>query len=595
MKDLESFIAGLLSDTDKGHERLLQALCAIQRRYSFIPEKAIHLLTEKLHLPSDEILSVISFYAFLHTKPRGDFDVLFSNNITDTMRGSKGFLATLCDRLGVKLGVTSADNRVTIDLTSCTGICDQGPALLVNGIPISKLDEERILKIAELIETNTPIVRWPESFFIVKDNIKRRDMLLSDEIVHGSSIDELLKNGAESILDVIEQSGLRGRGGAGFQTAKKWRVCRETDAIEHYVVCNADEGEPGTFKDRILLNSYADNLIEGMTLCAGVVGAKKGYLYLRGEYYYLKESLEKTLETRRHTKLLGRNILGRENFDFDIEIHLGAGAYICGEESALIESLEGKRGIPRNRPPYPVTNGLHNRPTVVSNVETFVAAAKIATFGADWFRSIGTEESTGTKLLSISGDCDRAGIYEFPFGVTINHVLEECGAVDTQAVQISGAAGLTISPAEFERKISFEDISTGGSFMIFNQQRNLLDMALNFSNFFCHESCGFCTPCRVGSALMKDLINKLHVGHATGYDINEIKDIGHVMQQTSHCGLGASAPNSILDIINKFPDIYTKHLLNRSYEPAFDIDLALETSRRVTGRDDDGAHIGYEK
>ncbi len=459
---------------------------------------------------------------------------------------------------------------------------------------VSGLDEERISKIAELIEENTPLSDWPASFFAVDDNIQRSDILLDDKIINGSAIESLLKNDSDTLLTMLEQSGLRGRGGAGFKTALKWRFCRDTQAKEHYVVCNADEGEPGTFKDRILLNSFADNVFEGMTLCAGIIGAKKGYVYLRGEYRYLLDRLEQVLQKRRDANLLGKNICGQQGFDFDIDIHLGAGAYICGEESALIESLEGKRGIPRKRPPFPVTNGFRHQPTVVNNVETFVAAAKIAVFGADWYSSIGTSESTGTKLLSISGDCARPGIYEYPFGVSVKQILEDCGAKDTQAVQVAGAAGSTIPPQEFDRSIAFEDLSTGGSFMVFNQQRDLLDMVQNFSHFFCHESCGFCTPCRVGGALMKNLVDKVIVGHATRNDLREMENIGQVMQQNSHCGLGATAPNPVLDTLKKFPEIYTKRLANRGFEPAFDLDAALEESRQITGRDDAEAHIGYE-
>jgi len=301
------------------------------------------------------------------------------------------------------------------------------------------------------------------------------------------------------------------------------------------------------------------------------------------------------LEKRRDAGLLGTDILGREGFDFDIEIHMGAGAYICGEESAMIESMEGKRGIPRDRPPFPVTHGYKGQPTVVNNVETFVAAARIAVFGADWFRSAGTKQSCGTKLLSISGDCARPGIYEYPYGVSIRQILEDCGAEDTQAVQVSGAAGFTIPPQEFYRTIAFEDVPTGGSFMIFNQKRDLLEMVQNFNEFFCHESCGFCTPCRIGGTLMKDLLNKVIVGHATAYDLNEMKKIGHLMKNTAHCGLGTTAPNPILDTMEKFPGIYSKRLLNRSYEPAFDLDAALDSSRHITGRDDEAAHIRYER
>jgi len=595
MKNIRDFVSELLSDTGDAPDQLLQHLCKIQNHYSHIPEEASQLLAERLQIPPAEIVAVVYFYSFLHMDTRGDFDIRFSDNITDRMLGNIALLDSLCKKLGVKPGEPRADGRVTVALTSCTGICDQGPALLVNGMVISHLDEERIHKMVGLIEAGIPVDNWPKLFFVVEDNIQRHDKLLSHGIINGSAIDSLLVKGADAMLESLDRSGLRGRGGAGFKTATKWRICRDAHADEHYVVCNADEGEPGTFKDRILLNSYASCVFEGMTVCAGIIGAKKGFLYLRGEYLYLREALEKILQERRDAHWLGENILGRKGFDFDIEIHMGAGAYICGEESALIESLEGKRGIPRNRPPFPVTSGYMNKPTVVNNVETFVAAARIADFGSEWFRSSGTEQSTGTKLLSVSGDCERPGIYEYPYGVTIRQVLEDCGAKDTQAVQISGAAGSTIPPQEFYRQIAFEDVPTGGSFMIFNQKRDLLEMVENFSRFFAHESCGFCTPCRVGGTLMKNLVNKVMVGHATSYDISEMENIGLVMQKAAHCGLGSTAPNPVLDTLKKFPGIYSRRLLNRSYEPAFDINAELEVSRHMTGRDDEEAHVRYEK
>jgi len=595
MKNIRDFVSELLSATGDTPDQLLQHLCKIQNHYSHIPEEALQLLAERLQIPPAEIVAVVYFYSFLHMHSRGDFDIRFSDNITDRMLGNIPLLNSLCKKLDVKPGVPRADGRVTVALTSCTGICDQGPALLVNGMVISHLDEERIHKMVGLIEAGIPIGNWPKSFFVVEDNIQRHDKLLSHGIINGSAIDAMVVKGSDAILESLDHSGLRGRGGAGFKTATKWRICRDATADEHYVVCNADEGEPGTFKDRILLNGYANCVFEGMTVCAGIIGAKKGFLYLRGEYLYLRDSLEKILQERRDANWLGESVLGKKGFDFDIEIHMGAGAYICGEESALIESLEGKRGIPRNRPPFPVTSGYMNKPTVVNNVETFVAAARIADFGADWFRSSGTEQSTGTKLLSVSGDCERPGIYEYPYGVTIRQVLEDCGASDTQAVQISGAAGSTIPPQEFYRQIAFEDVPTGGSFMIFNQKRDLLDMVDNFARFFAHESCGFCTPCRVGGTMMKNLVNKVMVGHATSYDISEMENIGLVMQKTAHCGLGSTAPNPVLDTLKKFPGIYSKRLLNRSYEPAFDLDAELEVSRHITGRDDEEAYIRYEK
>jgi len=579
-------------------KRLLQYLCEIQQRLSFIPGDAITQLATLLRMPESEIRGVIGFYSFLHEHARGDYDILLSDSITDHLLGSRILLQQLCNRLGVEPGVPRADGRVTVDTTSCTGICDQGPAMLVNGRVVSRLSDSRIDHICTLIEAGTGVAQWPAGFFLVADNIRRRDLLLSDETANaspdGSALRALLETGGDAMLDAIENSGLRGRGGAGFRTAMKWRFCKQADSDTRYVVCNADEGEPGTFKDRVLLNSYADSVFEGMTLCAGVIGARRGYLYLRGEYRYLLEPLERVLQQRRENGLLGQNILGKDGFDFDIEVHLGAGAYICGEESSLIESLEGKRGIPRNRPPFPVTCGYLNQPTVVNNVETFMAAARIAALGASWFCRAGTMESTGTKLLSISGDCERPGIYEYPFGVSIKQVLEDCGAANTQAVQIAGAAGTTLPVADAERCLAFEDVSTGGSFMVFNTDRRLLDMVQNFAHFFVHESCGFCTPCRVGGSLLKDLLDKLANGHATQYDVAEMKQIGALMKQASLCGLGTTAPNPVLDLLERFPQLVEDRLAHSGYEPAFDLDAALQDARDITGRDDAGAHIRSE-
>ena len=295
---------------------------------------------------------------------------------------------------------------------------------------------------------------------------------------------------------------------------------------------NADEGEPGTFKDRVLLNSYAHQVLEGMTLCAAIIGAEQGFLYLRGEYLYLYEKLQNILKERREAGLLGQNIL-KKGFNFDIEICLGAGAYICGEESALIESLEGKMGIPRNRPPYPVTQGYLGKPTVVNNVETFLAAASISVHGGEWFAAIGTEKSKGTKLLSICGDCDRPGIYEYPFGTTVQTILNDCGASDVLGIQIGGPSGIFISTHEFERQLGFEDLATGGSFIIFNNHRNILDIVNNFTHFFAHESCGFCTPCRVGTSLLKNQLTKIIEGHGSAGDVVVLEELCQIIKKQS--------------------------------------------------------------
>ena len=594
---VEQFVAESLDTHGRDPQHLLQHLIRVQHRFSYVPEQAVEAFSGALDVTRTQVRAAIAFYAFLHERPRGDFEIRFSDNITDRMLGSQRLIRLLVGRLGLDglpdrgHDLIRRDGRVSVGLTSCTGMCDQGPALLVNGHAVTNLDAQRVDRIADLVEDGVPPERWPGEFLLVRNNIRRRGLLLSNPATDGAALRRLVDQGPAAALAEVERSGLRGRGGAGFTTALKWRFCREAPGAERYVVCNADEGEPGTFKDRVLLTDYADLVFEGMTLCAGVIGARRGFLYLRGEYRYLLPHLEAVLQRRRAEGLLGGAILGQEGFDFDILIHLGAGAYICGEESALIESLEGKRGVTRKRPPFPVTSGFRDQPTVVNNVETFLAAARVVQWGGYWFRGEGTDQSAGSKILSVSGDCARPGIYEYPFGTPVHQVLADCGAESTQAVQISGAAGATLARPDFDRIIAFEDLPTAGSFMVFDQSRDLLDMVRNFAAFFAEESCGFCTPCRVGGTLLRNLVEKVAAGQGSEYDLSELRHIGSVMRQASYCGLGHTAPNHVLNTLEKFPQIYRRRLASQSHTPSFELDAALSEARGVTGRDDAGAHI----
>ncbi|OGT90581.1 MAG: NADP oxidoreductase [Gammaproteobacteria bacterium RIFOXYD12_FULL_61_37] len=574
--------------------RLLQMLREVQESKGWIAPEMIADLADWLGLPGSQVRGVADFYSFLHTGGPCRYRVLFSDNITDRMQGSEALLDYLCGRLLLEKGRVSEEGLVSVDTTSCTGLCDQGPGLLVNGWAIPGVTRERLDQIAELILGRRPVEQWPSDFFVIQDHIRRAGILLGSGLKPGEALRVASQRDPVSLLEQVKASGLRGRGGAGFATGLKWEACRNAPGDQRYVVCNADEGEPGTFKDRVLLSRYADLVFEGMTLCAYAIGAAEGFLYLRGEYRYLLEPLREVLNRRRAEGLLGRNILGRQGFDFDIEIHLGAGAYVCGEESALIESLEGKRGIPRNRPPYPVTQGYLQRPTTVNNVETFCAAALITHKGGDWYRSIGTPKSAGTKLLSISGDCAKPGIYEYPFGTSIRQILADCGAEDAQAVQVSGPSGRCIDATEFGRRIAFEDLPTAGSFMIFGQERDMFEVARNFVEFFAHESCGFCTPCRVGTSMLKGAMEKIAAGHGTACDLGEIEALDRVLNQAAHCGLGSAACNSTLDTLKKFRPTYERRLKSLEFEPAFDLDGALARARRMTGRDDAGAHLETE-
>ncbi|MDD4914590.1 MAG: NADH-ubiquinone oxidoreductase-F iron-sulfur binding region domain-containing protein [Methylococcales bacterium] len=575
-----------------GHQpvRLLQILRTVQSHYRHIPAEAIDLLAGQLQMPRTQIIADIEFYSFFHLTPQGQYDILFSDSITDRMLDKQNLIDRLSGRLKVSIGQVREDGLVSLNNTSCTGLCEQGPAALVNGYPLTRLDTARLDEIADLIERQQPLSTWPEHLFAVEDNIKKPGLLLNDPIPAGAGLERLYVKGLQVSLDEIDRSGLRGRGGAGFKTAMKWRLCAEEPGEQRFVVCNADEGEPGTFKDRVLLNRYADQVFEGMTICAAIIGAEQGFLYLRVEYLFLHDKLQHILQQRRDAGLLGGNILGR-GLRFDIEIRLGAGAYICGEESALIESLEGKPGIPRNRPPYPVTHGYLNQPTVVNNVETFLAAAAIMVNGDAWFCATGSEKSAGSKIISISGDCQAPGIYEYPFGTPIRQILLDCRADEVLGVQVGGPSGVFISAQELDRKLAFEDLATGGSFIIFNTSRNLFQIVQNFMHFFAHESCGFCTPCRVGTSLLKNQLDKIVDGHGSAGDVAELEALCRLVKNYSHCGLGQTAANPILSTLERYPDLYHNQLKTISYEPGFDLDAALDVARRMAHRDDSAAHL----
>ncbi len=585
------FLQQVISHHGSDPTKLLQILREVQEHLGFIPNPAVSFIARALDIPRNRIESVASFYSFLHLKSQGTYRVLFSDNITDRMLGSQTLMERMCQQLWLQPGKVSEDGLLSIGTTSCTGMCDQGPAMLVNERAITKLTHQRIQDIGQLIRNHTPLSDWPAGFFQVEDNIQRAGLILGNTLAYGAALQAGLSLGGAAIVDEVKRSGLRGRGGAGYPTGLKWEACRNAQGTEHYIVCNADEGEPGTFKDRVLLTRQADLMFEGMTLCALAVGAKKGFLYLRGEYRYLLDHLKKVLQLRRGSNFLGKSILGQDGFDFDIEIHLGAGAYICGEESALIESLEGKRGVPRNRPPFPVTHGYLQQPTALDNVETFCQAAMAIHMGADKYSAIGTAKSTGSKLISVSGDCPRPGIYEYPFGVSAREILNDCGAVNTRAVQISGPSGICIGEHEFARKLGFEDLPTAGAFMVFDDSRDMFEVARNFVHFFAHESCGFCTPCRVGTSMLKQTMDKIAAGQGTHYDLAEVENLDHVLQTTSHCGLGRTACNPVLHTLKHFRPAYESRLKSLSFKPAFDLDGALARARQMTGRDDAGAHL----
>ncbi len=611
---VRDFIDSIPAQRRKDPHALLQILIQIQHAYHHVPGEAARRVAEEMHLPLVMVQGLLSFYSFLSAEPQGDYVIHVSDNITDQMLGNRELAARLCQRLGVNLGETRRDGRASVHLTSCTGMCDQGPAALVNYLPVTRLDQGRIDRIADLVNARVPMEDWPQELFRVDSQIRRSDGVFRKPVEPGAGIraslerggaflpewaedmapndarkHQLERGGAETLKEMYS-SGLRGRGGAGFKTAIKWESVRDSKLGGRYVLCNADEGEPGTFKDRVLLTDYADMVFEGMTICGHVVGSKKGILYLRQEYWYLKEHLEAVLGRRRSAGLLGTAVLGTP-FAFDIELHCGAGAYICGMETAMIKSIEGRRGIPRRRWPLPVHQGYLKHPTVVNNVETFAAATVISAKGGAWFAQHGTDQSTGTKLFCLSGDCERPGIYEYPWGVSVHEILRDCGGLDAQGVQVGGPSGTMINADEFGRSLCFEDLPSTGTLMVFGPRRDLFEAVKNFALFFQHESCGLCTPCRVGTTLLANYVKKFERGCGSPVDLAEMRHISGLMKTMSHCGLGQTANLHITDSIRKFPSIWEHRMQTTEFIPAFDLDEALEEARNLTGRTDPEAHL----
>jgi [NiFe] hydrogenase diaphorase moiety large subunit len=592
----EAVVGGFVKEFGADRSRLMDIVQAVQGRFGYVGDEAVQAIATGLGMHAVEIEDMVSFYAFLDREARGRNRIRLSKTPISLMKGARKVAHAFEKALGISVGQTSPDGKFTLEWTSDIGMADQEPAALVNGMVLTTLTAADVpaivaaLRDAGIDGALPPFpphaeqgAKLPKA--TVNRSLIQSGPLLSGPSVRGEGVKAAIALAPEKVIEEITSSKLRGRGGAGFPTGMKWRLTRKSVGVDHYVVCNADEGEPGTFKDRVLLAEFPDLVFDGITIAGYALGARHGLVYLRGEYAYMWDALQGVLKSRREQGLLGDNILGRDGFDFDIRIQLGAGAYICGEESALIESLEGKRGAPRDRPPFPTERGYLQQPTAVDNVESYVCAARIMENGAAWFTGYGTKESAGTKLMSVSGDCANPGVYEVPFGTTVNELLDLVGAPDAAYVQMSGPSGQSIAPKDFGRRIAYEDLSTGGSIMIFGPGRDVLDVALQFADFFVDESCGWCAPCRVGTTLLKQGMEKIVAGRATLADVTATEALANTVARMSRCGLGQTAPNPILTTMRSFPELYEARLVSVPFTPRVTLHDALREAVAVQGRE----------
>ncbi len=596
-REKEQAVTEICERLGNDRTRLLDILIQVQARFRCVEPELMEYIARQIGSYRVEVEGMVSFYAFLTDTPLGEVTIRLCDDIIDRHAGVEAVAEVFSEVLGIQPGETSEDGRFSLHYTACIGMSDQAPAALFNDRVVTHLDVRWARQLATQLLDGVK----PESFNLpmgdgnnehrlirsmVRNNIRLTGEVLLGEVAAEVGLSNSLARSPQLVIEEIDRARLTGRGGAGFPTGKKWRLAAQTPAERRYIFCNADEGEPGTFKDRVLLTERADLMVEGMTIAGYAVKAEYGLIYLRGEYAYLRDYLEWILKHRREQGLLGRDIGGREGFNFDIRIQMGAGAYICGEESSLISSCEGLRGEPKTRPPFPVQSGYLGFPTVVDNVETFCCAARILDQGAAWFRSLGTEGSSGTRLLSISGDCERPGVYELPFGMSVKNLLELIGAKEAAAVQVGGPSGEMISVSQFGRRICNEDLHTGGSVMVFSAQRNILEIVEYFLDFFIEESCGYCTPCRVGNVFLKKRIDKIRRGLCQLEDLDYLRELGKTIVETSRCGLGHTSPNPVLTTLKNFPLVYAALLKTSKdgMQAAFDIQSALEESRHLAKR-----------
>ncbi len=566
---------------------LLPVLHAIQSRAGWISPGAVNYVALRLNLPPAEIHGVASFYAMFSLSPRAPIVAHVCDDVACLARGAEALCAELEKNLGPAES-SNARSRATWLRGPCLGLCERAPAALISAAgeaprecvvaPATLNSIQSALHDAEServpCETDTPDAKIsaPQSgssqVRLLRRIGKVNPSRLDDYRRLGGyeALRRAVEIGPEQIVREVMDSRLLGRGGAAFPTGKKWEalLLQRGSGCPHYVVCNADESEPGTFKDRVLMEGDPFAILEGMTIAALAVGAQKGFIYVRGEYRLAAERMAHAARTARAGGFLGEEILGAP-FQFDVEVRRGAGAYICGEETALFNSIEGYRGEPRNKPPFPTQSGLFGQPTVVNNVETLVNIPGIILEGGAAFASIGTKHSSGARLFCVSGHIVRPGVYEVPFGSTLREVINLAGGVGgtgrLQAILLGGAAGTFLSPSELDTPLTFEAASAigatlgSGVIMLFDDGTDLKQILLRIAEFFRKESCGQCVPCRVGVTRQKEALERLLANRpleSSEQELRLLQEIAQAMRDASICGLGQTASSAVLSALNRW-------------------------------------------
>ena len=569
--DLDPLVAQLNPFVPHGRTALLPALHAAQELYGYLSEPVAAEVGRRLGVPLADVYGVIDFFAMLYKEPVGRQIVRVCADPPCAQAGGHEVLVSVCEHLGVAPDEVTADGAWTVERAPCLGRCEQAPAVLIDETPYAAVRPDAT---DALLSGD-----WGQVSSVVGGDVRA----LTRNCGNGSptSMEQYRSSGGyealakalselspAQVVDEIKASGLVGRGGAAFPTGVKWEGAANAEGAPKYVINNADESEPGTFKDRVLLEDDPHASLEGMILAGYAIGASKGFIYIRGEYRRAEDIVTAALEEAGEAGFLGEDILG-SGFNIEIEIRRGAGAYICGEETALFESIEGKRGFPRIKPPFPTTHGLYGKPTVINNVETLANVPLILDSGADAFRQHGTDKSPGTKLFCLSGDVERPGLYEVPFGVPLRHVLEELGGGvaggELRGILFGGAAGAFATEQHLDVKMTFEDLAEAGLplgsgvVMVFNETRDLRAVLTGLAHFFADESCGKCYPCQLGTQRQYEILEHAANGGFRPGDVERLTDVGWTMADASLCGLGQTAATAVLSAMDTWPEVFAEN------------------------------------
>src|SRR5262245_19039654 len=569
-RELEPLRVILAELAPQGGRALLPALHAAQSLYAWLPEPVAAEVGRALGVPLADVFGVIDFYAMLNRQPVGRTVIRVCSAPVCALAGAGAVAQALCRHLQIELGEVTSDGAFTVEHAPCLGLCDRAPAILAGETAIGDADPKATAAICAPSGQQVASFVGGDVRLLTSNCGQGRPTLLADYQARGgyAGLRKALSLTPQVVLAEVKAAGLVGRGGAAFPTGVKWEGAANAPDQPKYIVCNADESEPGTFKDRILMEEDSHRTIEGMIIAAHAVGAHQGYIYVRGEYPRAFKIMSEAVAEARRAGAIGENIFG-SGCGFEIEMRLGAGAYICGEETALLESIKGRRGLPRIKPPFPTTRGLFGKPTVINNVETFCNVPLIVDQGAAEYRKLGTERSPGPKLFCVSGHVQRAGLYEVLFGATLRHLLFDlAGGLrpgrKLQAVLLGGAAGAFAIENDLDVILSFENLSAAGlplgsgAVMVFDDSADMRDVLKRLAHFFADESCGKCYPCQLGTQRQYEIVKRTACGHLLAGDRERLWDVGQTMIDASLCGLGQTAATAVLSAMKLWPEMFDK-------------------------------------